>query len=79
MTGFGYNISGFGAFASRGVELEVSASSASTLNVKTLFDNDTAGSYAGSANKILTIGGSVAEAVQGVTAVQAAQEVRVTM
>lgn len=60
MTGFGYNISGFGAFASRGVELEVSASSASTLNVKTLFDNDTAGSYAGSANKILTIGGSVA-------------------
>jgi len=54
MTGFGYNVNGFGAYASRGVGLDASA--ASSANLQTLFNNSVADSWASGTPKTYDIG-----------------------
>ena len=54
MTGFGYNVNGFGAYASRGVALDASA--ASSANLQTLFNNSVADSWASGTPKTYDIG-----------------------
>jgi len=53
MTGFGYNVNGFGAYASRGVTLDASA--ASSANLQTLFNNAVADSWASGTPKTYNI------------------------
>ena len=54
MTGFGYNVNGFGAYASRGVLVDASA--ASSANLQTIFNNAVADSWASGTPKTYDIG-----------------------
>lgn len=53
MTGFGYNVNGFGAFASRGVVVDASA--ASSANLQTLFNNAVSDSWASGTPKTYNV------------------------
>ena len=57
MTGFGYNVNGFGAYASRGVIVDASA--AATTNLETIFNNAVAGSWASGTPKTYNIASGI--------------------